>query len=253
MLFYEDETDCKHKDTINSNGIEICVQCGIEFQDKIINMENETHFYGGNDTKTFKDPSRVYFRRIDNKNIYKDLDKYNLSIPIKEKTNKLYLQITNDKIYRGDIRIGIIFACVFNIYKDMDVIKTKDELNQIFNIKPKVITKGLKLFSQLKALNGEKVVSPSIQVEDYIGSVMEKFNSNKENIDKVRKLYEKIKNKSSEINSSKPHSVCCALVYYYCKSLNKEINITDFSKIVKLNELTIKKLTRIITNILETE
>lgn len=244
------EIDCEHKDTIISNGLEICLQCGIELE-KVINMENEIHFYSGSDTKTSKDPSRVYFRRVDTKNIYKDLEKYNLSLSIKEKTNKLYLQITNDKIYRGDIRIGLIFACVFNIYKDMNIVKTKDEINLIFNIKSKVITKGLKMFSQLKALNGEKVVSKSIQTEDYINSVMEKFNSNKEHIDNVKKLYEKIKNKSSELNSSKPHSVCCALIYYYCKSLNKEMNIADFSKIVKLNELTIKKLTKIISNIIE--
>lgn len=246
------ENNCDHKDTIIDNNIEICIQCGTELQDKVISSENEIHYYGGNDTKTFKDPSRVYFRKSEIKNIYKDLDKYNLPISIKEKTNKLYLQITNGKIYRGDIRIGIIFACVFHIYKDINISKTKDELNQIFNIESRVITKGLKLFSQLKALNGEKVISPSIQTENYIASIMEKFNSNKEHIDKVKKLYEKIKNKSSEINSSKPHSVCCALVYYYCRKINKELNISDFSKIVKLNGLTIKKLSKIIENILET-
>src|SRR5690348_5643247 len=149
QLKKETESDlCIHKNTTVNNGIEICINCGIELL-KEINLENEIHFYGSNDTRSISDPSRVHFRKIEDKNIYKDLEKYNLPLNIKDKTNIRYYQLVCDNIYRGNIRTGLIFACVFNIYKEYGLPKNKDELNLMFKISQKTIIKGLKMYGLL--------------------------------------------------------------------------------------------------------
>ena len=131
--------------------------------------------------------------------------------------------------------------------------KNKDDLNTIFKMSQKIITKGLKMYSMKLANKGIKNIQVSIRPVDYIPLIMERFNANKTNIDKVKLLCEKINNKSSELNASRPLSVASGLVYYYCKSLEKDINVKDFGNIIKLNPTTILKMAKLIQIVLKTE
>jgi transcription initiation factor TFIIIB Brf1 subunit/transcription initiation factor TFIIB len=249
----EEHTDlCIHKNSKIENGVEICLNCGFELS-KEINLESEVHFYHCNDTRTQNDPSRVYFRSVIERNIYKDLDKFALTQNIKEKINKAYLELVGEDIYRGNCRLGLIFAITFEIYKQLGTPKNKDDLNTVFKMPQKTITKGLKIYKMKMADKGIKNTSKSIKPMDYIPLIMERFNANKINVDKVKMLCEKINNKSSELNASKPLSVASGLVYYYCKSLGKEISVKDFVNIIKLNPSTILKMAKLIQNVLKTE
>src|SRR5271156_5577616 len=68
---------CLHKNsTTNNGGVETCSDCGIEIY-KELSLEPEWRYYGDNDSKHSSDPSRCHIRKIDDKNIYKDIEKYN--------------------------------------------------------------------------------------------------------------------------------------------------------------------------------
>jgi|SRR5271156_6424005 len=242
---------CIHKNIKIDNGLEFCTDCGLGLS-RDISLESEIHFYHSSDTRSQSDPSRVYFRSNVEKNIYKDLEKYSLPQDIKERINREYLELVGDEIYRGACRSGLIFATAFDIYKKLGSPKNKDELNTMFKIDSKDITRGLKMYKMKKANKGVKNLQKSIKPIDYIPLIMERFNANKSNIEKVKLLSTKIINKSSELNSAKPLSVASGLVYYYCRSLGKDINVKDFGSIIKLNSSTILKTAKLISGILKT-
>ena len=77
------------------------------------------------------------------------------------------------------------------------------------------------------------------------------FNASKEHKKEVFDLYEKIKNKSSDINRSRPQSIASGLVFFWVLHKNIDISLKDFAKKVNLSELTILKLSRSISTILD--
>ena len=79
---------------------------------------------------------------------------------------------------------------------------------------------------------------------------MDKFEASKEQKNEVINLYNKIKNKSSKINRSRPQSISSALIYYWISYKNINISLKDFSKRVELSELTIVKIAKEISEIL---
>ena len=139
------ENGCKHTETINENGVDICIECGEALYNKI-SHEAEYRFYGDNDNQHSFDPSRVQRIRNQDKGIKKDLEKLGLSQEIISIADKHYAKVTNGEIRRGDIRKGIIFACVFQAYKDINNPKTPEQLKDVFNIDRKNISQGINYF-----------------------------------------------------------------------------------------------------------
>ena len=72
--------------------------------------------------------------------------------------------------------------------------------------------------------------------------------------DRVFKIIDRevqIKNKSSILNRSRPQSVASGLVRYYILKNNKNISLSEFKSKVNLSELTINRICKEITKILE--
>ena len=68
-------------------------------------------------------------------------------------------------------------------------------------------------------------------------NIFSKFSS-ENNKEEIFKLWEKIRNRSSILNRSRPQSVISALIYYM---LREEISLEEFSEKVQLSKNTIKK------------
>ena len=71
---------------------------------------------------------------------------------------------------------------------------------------------------------------------------MEKLNIKDGHVQNVLDLYNKIKYSSSILVRSNPQSVSSSLVYYYLKKLAPELQLSSFSKIVNLSDITIMKI-----------
>ena len=237
-------TNCKHENTINENHIEICVDCGIALHNKLT-TEAEWRYYGENDNNHSSDPSRCQYRKAVDKSIKKDLEKLDLTPEIINLSDELYFKVTKGDIKRGDLRWGIIFACVFEAYKmignPQTPISIQKMFNKVFAITKRNMSHGINYF-RLGMPKEEKKDIQYITAEHFIPSILEKFDIKQEHTENILALYKEIENKSSVINRRNPQSVSCGLVYYYLKKLNADISVGKFGKIVGLSEITISNI-----------
>ena len=240
---------CKHLHTITDNGITLCEDCGEEIN-RDITYDKEWRYYGASDTKHNTDPNRCHIRKIEDRTIYKDVEGMGFSDKILTKANELYVQVTKGKIYRGSSRKAIVFACIFHTFKSIGNPQSCDKLIEIFNLQKKIGLQGLKHVN-LNAPKGSYVHMSYITPENLIKEIMNNFEADNDQIEEVISIYKKIKNKSSVLNRSRPQSVASGLVRYYIIKNNKNISLSDFKTKVNLSELTINRICKEITKILE--
>ena len=241
--------ECRH-DSIVVEGVNtICTDCGM-MMNKDLSFEKEWRYYGMMDTKHSSDPNRCNMRRSEDKTIYKDVEKLGFSDKIVSFANTIYEQATQSKIFRGNTRKGIIFACIFHAYKANDNPQSCERLIEIFEIDRKVALKGLK-FVNLNAPKDSPFRSFQISTEHLIREIMQKFHATATHIEEVLTIYHYIQDKSSLLNRSRPQSVACGLVRFYIARKNPDISMDFFRTKIRLSELTISRIVKEIGRILE--
>ena len=239
---------CEHSSTINEGGIICCLDCGEEIQKNIL-YEKEWRYYGQNDTKHSSDPNRVQVRKSEDRNIFKDVENMGFSDKIVSSANEIYNQVTKGQIFRGNSRRSIIFACIFHAYKLSNKPQTHEKLIQIFGLNRKTGLKGLK-YVNLNAPKKSKIHTTYITPVNLVEDIMDKIKATDEHKAEVIQLYNKIKNRSSKLNRSRPQSVACGLTYYWICTKGINITLKEFTKKADLSELTINKIAKEISSIL---
>ena len=242
---------CEHVQIVTELSFKICTQCGKEV-DSETNYEKEWRFGGGDKTHG-NDSTRCHFRKSDTRSIHKDLENLGFNSKIVNMANDLYQHVTHGKIYRGNSRKSIVFACVFSAFKMDNNPQTCENLIRIFNLKRKIGLKGLKHIH----LNIEKdlqVHNIRITPKHIIAEMMQRFiTSDPNQILEVYDIYEHVKNRSSVLNRCRPSSTAAGILYYYILRTNKSVTLKQFSKEVELSELTVKKIVKQIELIYETD
>lgn len=240
---------CKHENCTIEKGVNSCINCGKEII-RIISHEKEWRYYGQSDSKRATDPNRVQSRRNEEKNIYKDVDNMGICDKIVSDANTLYLQVTSGQIYRGNSRKAIIFACVFHSLKMSGKPQTHENLIKVFNLSRKTGLKGLKHVN-LNTPRESKIHMTFITPIDLIDDVMDKFNATRIQKCEVMELFEKINNRSSNLNRARPQSVTAGLIYYWIVKKKIDVTIKEFISKVNLSELTVYKVYKEIITILD--
>lgn len=240
-------TDCPHENVIKENSKIHCIDCGLEIKNF---TKKELNQISSEDTKKMSDPMRCQVRKTEEKNIYKDVEGMDFSDKIVAFANDLYQHVTHDKIYRGNSRKAIVFACVFHAFKILGNPQSCESLQSIFKLDRKVILKGLKHVS-LNAPKDLELQCKYITPVEIINEIMDKLNADKNQKKDVIDIYNKIKNKSPILNRSKPQSIASGIIYYYIKLKNKQIDIETFTKKVNLSESTIVKIMTEIEKVIE--
>ena len=226
-----------------------CILCGLQIDNEIF-YNNEHKSFTNNNNRKFNNSSRCHIRKSDEKTIFKDV--FNLDIPenIIQEANSIYQTVVKNRIFRGNTRKAIIFACIFYAYKNMDRPQTCDSLISLFNIERREGLKGLKIVN-LNSTNTTITKSNYITPENIITEFMNNLSASKEDTQNVVKLYAQIHKKSEIINRARPQSVSSGLIRYYILKHNKNISIDDFISIVKISELTINRMVKEISRILD--
>lgn len=241
-------TKCKHKNINNERGLNICTECGLQLRNTI-SHNKEWRYYGQSDNRHSSDPNRVIIRKDPESNIFKDVENMGFSDKIIEKANIIYKQVTNNKIFRNNSRKSIIFACIYHSYKLNDKPQTHQKLIEIFGLDNKTALKGLKHVN-LNAPKSSNILTTYITPDSLITDIMEKFQGTQSQIDEVIVIYNKIKNKSSRINRSRPLSVSSSVVYYWILKTKKDISLKDFISKIELSDLTVSKLSKEIARVM---
>lgn len=244
------QSSCSHINTTNEKGIDVCTDCGEEITKKIEHTK-EWRYYGQVDARHSSDPSRVQIRKLEERNIYKDVENMGFSEKIVSEANKIYFQVTQGQIFRGNSRKSIVFACIFHAYKLSGKPQSHEKLIHVFNLNRKTGLKGLKHVN-LHAPKNSTIRTTYITPINLVEEIMDKFSATLEQKIEVTKLYHQIKNKSSRLNRSRPQSVSSGLIYYWICSQKKGITLKQFTKKVSLSELTVNKIAKEIAELLGT-
>ena len=240
---------CKHENYSTEGSIVFCIDCGEELEKNIF-QDKEWRFYGQSDNKRTSDPNRVIPRKFEDRNIYKDVENMGFNDKIIHIANQIYTQVTKGQIFRGNSRRAIVFASIFHAFKLQGRPQSHDKLIKIFDLDRKLGLKGLKHVN-LNAPKDSLIHTTYITPENLIEDIMDKFKANKEQKEEVIDLYQKIKNKSSKINRSRPQSVASALTYFWICYKGIDISLKEFAKKTDLSELTIDRLAKEISEVLK--
>lgn len=239
------QSTCLHKHFDDANNC--CLDCGIQIDEQIkFNHDNSSI----SNTRKYNNPSRCHIRKNDEKNIYKDVSNLNIPDNIIKDANRLYQHVVKNRIYRGNTRKSIIFACIFYAYKEAGSPQSSDTLTTLFNIQRKDGLKGLKIVN-LNADNSVIKKSTYITPENIITEIMKKFSAKQTDIDIVIDLHKRIHKKSEILNRARPQSVASGIIRYYILKYNKNIPMEDFISTVGISELTINRIVREINKIID--
>lgn len=233
----------------NDAGAEFCTDCGVQL-DSGISQDQEWRYYGESDNKHSSDPSRVQYKKNPEKGIRKDLERLNIPIEVVNRADDYYYEVTKGDIKRSNLRRGIIFACVFQAYKDLNQPQVPDQLINVFKLNRKAISKGL-IYFKMRCNRIPEANQNYITPRNFIPGLLEKFQVTDEHVQIIMELYDKIEHRSSLINKSNPNSVSAGLIYYYFKKNNIDISASKFGKIAELSEITVQKIANEIEAIFE--
>jgi transcription initiation factor TFIIIB Brf1 subunit/transcription initiation factor TFIIB len=242
--------ECLHKNIILENVTKICTECGVVIE-KDLSYDKEWRYYGMMDTKHTSDPNRCNIRKCEDKSIFKDVEKMGFSDKIVYLANQIYLQVTNGQIFRGNSRKILIFACIFHSFKVNNIPQTHEKLLATFEITRRSALRGIK-YVNLNTPKDSVIHTTYITPINLVEEIMDKFSATPAHKAEVIELYNKIKNKSSKINRSRPQSVSCGIIFFWIAQKNLDISIKEFASKTDLSELTILKISREIGEILNT-
>ena len=93
------------------------------------------------------------------------------------------------------------------------------------------------------------IISIFITPLSLFDDILNKFKASETQKADVIDLYNKIKNRSSLLNRSRPMSVAAGIVWYWIVLRGIKINIKEYSKKVGLSDMTIIKINREIIKI----
>jgi transcription initiation factor TFIIIB Brf1 subunit/transcription initiation factor TFIIB len=238
---------CPHENIITDRGVELCSDCGQEIC-RPIRHDKEWRYYGSSDTKSSGDPSRVQMRRCDEKNIFRDVENMGFNEKVVATANKLYVEATNGTITRGNIRKSIVFACIFHSFKICNTPQSHEKLIHIFGLTRKAGLNGLKYVS-MHAPKDSLIHTVHITAAHLIRDIMCKFSALPSHVEEVIFIYETVKNRDVRLHRARPQSTACGIIYFWICATNRKITLAEFASTVSLSELTIVKISKIVSSI----
>lgn len=245
--------ECNHSETIIVNGTEVCSDCNQVIQENPV-VSTDARYYGSNEQKFSKDPTRTHKRKTEQRSIIKDVEGMDFPESIVSKANLAYQQVIGTNIYRGAKRKAIIVACLYHAYMDQEEFQPVEKISAKFNIKKKSVKEGFEKYAEKFPQSTTKYIRP----RDLVRKVVIDTGINFRHLRHIKILCDFLENKSELLNRSSPQSVAAAIVYVYLclePEYKEELGITknNFAKINDLSDITILKLGKEITSILDND
>lgn len=261
-------------------GIVICTQCGAE-NGIVISTEQDWRYYGQDDNKNTGDPSRCGFAinpllpdSSQNTIIlgkganygYKKLHKwgaveykekklikifgtmnqntYNTGITksVLDKAEVMYNTIDGINDRRGNVKKGIIAACIFESCKDKGMPRSAKELSAMYDIKSKKMTSGFKQYKEMMFYQDRdyaKSITPTSS-RDFILAYGKQLNLPQEAIDMANNIA-KIADDIGIILENTPPSVAVGTLCFAIEHYGIDITKKTVAETCKKSEVTIAK------------
>lgn len=239
---------CTHEHIIIEHGANICMDCGVE-----IDMLSSQTF-------TFE-MSRMHVRNHREKSILPDLESIEIEPLVKTVANEIFIHVANHTLRKIN-RKSIIFASVFLAYKYINQPRMCDHLFDVFQIKRRNAFKGVTYITQRLDWDVLKNHLASMNITIYnqcemitaehiIRQYMSLYKTLPSHIDKIISIFHRVHNKSKVIFTTQPQSLAAGIIYYFTQTEDIPFNIKEFSKKVKVSEVTIYKVFKECQHILQ--
>lgn len=199
-------------------------------------------------------------------NIVKKYNKYTIPINIVKNAGDLYYQIQSlGEIKRGDVRKGIMAACLLRICDKNGISRKRSMIVDMFSIQPSDLSNGEKLLDKLcsdgkidKSLYIPKGDLEILRIEGFLNQYFIKLKlpmpSTSQNYFGFVKQLVRFTIKFKIAENSIPSSKCAGAIYTLstrCKELN--ISMAIISKTCEISASTFKRYYIIVQNLLETD
>jgi transcription initiation factor TFIIB len=159
----------------------------------------------------------------------------------------LYRILSDAKISRGSNRIGVIAACVYNACKECGVPRSPNELSCIFDIDPKVMTKGCKNYTEIMRISKTDMTRihniKSIDLDDFIERFCHNLSISGKGVSAIMRISGMCQDLGL-ISDNTPPSMASGCIYLYVKTLKIDILKKQISDICKISEVTINKCSK---------
>ena len=173
--------------------------------------------------------------------------KNDLSKVIATTAKSLYRILSEAKISRGSNRVGIIAACVYNACKECGVPRSPNELADIFNIDPKIMTKGCKNYTEIMRLSKTDMSRmqniKSVGLDDFIERFSHNLRLSEPQIQDIRRISTLCKDLGL-LSDNTPPSMASGCIYLYIRCLRLEVPKKHISEVCKISEVTINKCSK---------
>lgn len=242
-------SECGHSNIHTENNATVCIDCGIEIDSHKFNDKDWKYYDEG------KSAARCQIKKEQDKSIYKDVEGKGIPEKVMSMADKLYSEVTKGGIHRKINRTSIIFACVYEAYKQNGIPQDFEKLVKAFYLERKPALNGIKYIAFRVPKNVYTTPEyTNVTPVTLIKNIMEMFFATEIQIDKVIEIYHKIKKGSKVITGCKPNSLASSVVYYWIKNHNgNNISLKNFALKVKLSQITIKKICKNIESVIEKE
>lgn len=160
---------------------------------------------------------------------------HGISPSIIEEAKRLYKQISESKISRGENRSGLIASSIYMSCKSHNVPRSTKEIAKIFNIKPTTMTRGCRKFQDIIHVNLN-----SSKPEDFIQRFASKLNIPFE----IREVCKHVIEKTDKLNlltENTPPSVASSIIYLCVVHCKLDITKKDLSIACGISEVTLTK------------
>lgn len=242
---------CEHPNVIEYDKTNVCENCGEEIE--ILTHEAEWKWYSPGDKSRCHKFKTSVSNAVDRCVIRKVFDdrRIQISDSLYSHIEDRYNAVTSDDVVRGKKRTSIIAACMMYIYRELGDVREAKEFQDLFGLTKQEMSDGISEYCKKFPNERTSDVNPC----DLIRRTLTRIQASESFIDKhfdaIVDLSKKLRNINTELNHSSPNSVAPAIVYVYLSLIPKtkrKMGMTKakFASIVKLSEITITKLSKII-------
>jgi transcription initiation factor TFIIIB Brf1 subunit/transcription initiation factor TFIIB len=224
----DDLESCKHTQTVNLDGVNICELCGKQIAEYLL----EEQYYTNNNTI-----SRHTLRKDTSRSLYSYLSAKGFPQNIIERANHYYTRIIENSIYRSKNRISIIFVSALRAYEDFGEPINSAELAKKFGLNKKGVSKGLLMFGSVFK---NELKRHHVQVKDLLPKLLSDLGiqDQKLYLHDLLLIYNHAAAKSTDIRKGLPRSISVSVLFTYLRLKNHPISRETYAKIVQLTEVT---------------
>ena len=168
---------------------------------------------------------------------------HNIPKSIIQRTNQIYIMITENKIKRGKIKNGLLAAIMLYVCKKHSIHKTSTEIANIFKLSEKKMIQGIKQFHEYLyevGIDRFKEDQPTTY-KDYIYSYCHKLELYDELIIKKIIACAKIANELGLNLHNTPSSIAVGCIFFVFEELKISISKTEIEHICGPSIVTITK------------